>query len=151
VDSEQAAYVGRRDFVKFMLLPSGAFFVGQVWIGLHSLRSGDDGPPLRRVATLTDIPVGGALVFHYPSPLDPCLLVRPDEDTLLAYSQACTHLSCPVQPDVAAGRLNCPCHNGVFDLKTGRPVSGPPRRPLPRINLEVRDGVISATGVEPRT
>ena len=46
------------------------------------------------------------------------------------------------------GRLHCPCHNGWFDLATGRPVAGPPQRPLPRITLDVRDGIIYATGVE---
>ena len=54
-------------------------------------------------------------------------------------------------PQLGEGRLHCPCHNGYFDLATGRPIAGPPRRPLPRIKLEVRDGVIYATGVEERT
>jgi Rieske Fe-S protein len=45
-------------------------------------------------------------------------------------------------------RLHCPCHNGWFDLGTGQPVAGPPRRPLPRVTLEVRGGTVYATGVE---
>jgi arsenite oxidase small subunit len=36
-------------------------------------------------------------------------------------------------------------------VTTGRPLAGPPRRPLTRVVLEVRDGVIYATGVELRT
>jgi Rieske Fe-S protein len=31
---------------------------------------------------------------------------------------------------------------------TGRPTAGPPRRPLPKITLDIRDGTIYATGVE---
>jgi Rieske Fe-S protein len=85
-----------------------------------------------------------------PGEDDRCLLLRPEADRLLAYDQKCTHLSCAVVPDVAGGCLNCPCHRGVFDLATGRPLAGPPRRPLPRITLEVRDGVVVATGVELR-
>src|SRR5215470_4123073 len=47
-----------------------------------------------------------------------------------------------VIPEPAQGRLRCPCHNGHFEINEGRPIAGPPRRPLPRIRLEVRDGVI---------
>jgi Rieske Fe-S protein len=73
--------------------------------------------------------------------------LRPSEGSLLAYAQQCTHLSCAVTPDMAAGTLRCPCHHGFFDLATGRPTAGPPRRPLPRITLEVRDGIVYATGI----
>jgi Rieske Fe-S protein len=44
--------------------------------------------------------------------------------------------------------LHCPCHNGYFDLESGRVIAGPPRRPLPRVTLEIRDGVVYATGME---
>jgi Rieske Fe-S protein len=67
---------------------------------------------------------------------------------LVAFSQKCTHLSCAVIPEPGQGQLRCPCHHGYFDMSEGRPVAGPPRRRLPRITLEVRDGVIYATGVE---
>jgi Rieske Fe-S protein len=56
-----------------------------------------------------------------------------------------------VQPRVAEGVIHCPCHNGYFDLASGRPVAGPPRRPLPRILLQVRGDQIYAVGVEERT
>jgi arsenite oxidase small subunit len=44
--------------------------------------------------------------------------------------------------------LLCPCHNGCFDAATGRALAGPARRPLTRIALENRDGVVYAVGVE---
>jgi Rieske Fe-S protein len=47
--------------------------------------------------------------------------------------------------------MYCPCHEGTFDLATGRPVAGPPRRPLPRVRLEVRGDEIFASGLELRT
>jgi Rieske Fe-S protein len=53
------------------------------------------------------------------------------------------------QPD--KGRFHCPCHEGSFNLATGAPIAGPPRRPLPRISVEVRSGAVYATGVELRT
>jgi len=36
----------------------------------------------------------------------------------------------------------------VSEIYGGRPIAGPPRRPLARIRLEVRAGFICATGVE---
>ena len=96
--------------------------------------------------------VNEVIEFRYPTDDDPCLLVRLPNNALVAYSQKCTHLSCAVIPDPAKGQLMCPCHNGCFDLEHGGPIAGPPRRPLPRVQLVVRnDGGIYATGVENRT
>ena len=148
----QDNYVARRDYAKFLALTSLAFAAGQLWIGVKSLlRRGRGRPPIATVARLDRVPVGGTLTFSYPGPNDPCLLLRPDERTLVAYGQKCTHLSCAVVPRPERGELHCPCHIGSFDIVSGRPVSGPPRRPLPRVTLEVRGGVVYATGVEERT
>jgi Rieske Fe-S protein len=54
-------------------------------------------------------------------------------------------------PEPEKKRFLCPCHNGSFDLETGRPLAGPPRRPLPRIKLEIINDAIYAAGVEIRT
>jgi Rieske Fe-S protein len=97
------------------------------------------------------VPVGGSLIFNYPEDSAARLLVRVDEETFVAYEQQCTHLTCPVIPAVEEGELHCPCHEGIFDLLTGRPLAGPPRRPLARVTLEVREGTIYATGMEART
>src|SRR5262249_11583044 len=148
IDWPRDNYVARRDFTKYLGLTSLAFVIGQIWIGVKSVRDRLRGPsPELKVARLDEIPVGGARVFHYPQAEDPCLLLRPDEKTLLAYGQKCTHLSCAVVPMMEQGKLACPCHKGYFDLATGQPIAGPPRRPLPRIELAVRDGVVYATGI----
>jgi Rieske Fe-S protein len=150
IDWSRDRYVARRDFIKFLGLTSLAFVLGQFWIAAKSWWDRRRvSPAPAAVARLADISVGGALTFRYPTAGDPCLLLRPDEKTLLAYGQKCTHLSCTVTPE--AGRLHCPCHHGYFDLATGRPTAGPPRRPLLRITLETRDGLIYATGVEATT
>ena len=152
IDWPEDHYVARRDYAKFLVLTSFAFVVGQAWIGVKSLLDrGRSRPPRRRVAGLDEVPVGAALVFHYPGPNDPCLLLRPDKGPPVAYGQKCTHLSCAVVPELREGRLHCPCHVGLFDAASGKPIAGPPRRPLPRIALEERGGVIYATGVEERT
>ena len=74
--------------------------------------------------------------------------MRARDGSLLAYDQKCTHLSCAVVPALADGKLHCPCHHGYFDLATGRPLAGPPRRPLPRVLVRVHNGIVEAYGVE---
>ncbi len=143
--------LARREFTKFLVLTSGAFVAGQCWIGLMSLLRNDRPPPEKRLAAEGDVPPGGVVEFRYPTEDDPCLLMRLQDGRLVAYGQQCSHLSCAVIPEPARGHLRCPCHNGYFEINEGRPVAGPPRRPLPRIKLEVRGGVIYATGVELRT
>ena len=152
IDWPEDQYVERRDFMKFMVLVSLSLTIGQLWIAAQNWwrrRRGE--PPIARVASIDELPIGGALVFAYPGPADDCLLVRPTADTLVAYSQKCTHLSCAVRPRASEGLIACPCHDGSFDLMSGRPVAGPPRRPLARIRLDVRGNQIYATGVELRT
>jgi Rieske Fe-S protein len=148
IDWPQDHFVARRDFTKFLVLTSLPFALVQVGLGLLNGLRRHEQPPVKAIAPLADIPVGGALVFHYPEDHDPCLLLRPDENTLRAFSQKCTHLGCAVTPELERQRLCCPCHRGYFALDDGRPLAGPPRRPLPRITLEVRDGILYATGVE---
>jgi nitrite reductase/ring-hydroxylating ferredoxin subunit len=149
VDCAQDGYVARREFTKFLGLTSFAFVVGQFWIAIQNRWRRIRGElPTLAVAKIANLSVGGALSFHYPTETDPAILLRPDAETLLAYSSQCTHLQCPVLPEIESGRLHCPCHAGYFDLRTGRPLSGPPRRALPRIAVEVREGTVYATGFE---
>jgi Rieske Fe-S protein len=151
IDWLQDELVARRDFTKFLVLTSFAFVVGQAWIVVENLlRKRRGRPPIRRIARADAIPVGGSLVFAYPAVHDTCIVVRTAEERWLAYNQKCTHLSCAVVPDLARGRFHCPCHEGAFELATGVPVAGPPRRPLQRITLEIRNGDLYATGVEVR-
>ena len=149
IDWPQDQYVARRDFTKFLTLTSLAFVVGQLWIGLQNWwRSGRGEHPVKPIGRLEDIPIGSVRTFEYPDENDWCILLRVNESTLLAYDQKCTHLSCAVVPSLAEGKLHCPCHHGYFDLATGRPLAGPPRRPLPRILIRIRNGIVEAYGVE---
>ncbi len=152
IDTPQDLYVARRDFMKFMVLTSFAFTVGQFWIAAQNwFRRRRGLPETRRIASLSSIPVGGALTFVYPEDTDRCILIRPGPDVLVAFSQQCTHLSCAVVPQPEHNRLFCPCHEGAFDLQSGRPIAGPPNRPLTRVLLDVRGGDIYASGIELRT
>jgi Rieske Fe-S protein len=149
IDWAEDDYVSRRDLVKFIVLTSGAFAVGQVWIALKGFFERREVPKERvRIAAVNDVEIGGARTFEYPKGSTPRLLVRTGPRAFVAYDQQCTHLQCPVVPAVLEGKLHCPCHNGWFDLQSGRPLAGPPRRSLPRVSLEVVDGTVYATGVE---
>jgi nitrite reductase/ring-hydroxylating ferredoxin subunit len=150
IDIPDDDVLARREFTKFLVLTSGAFAAGQCWIGVMSALPGEP-PSEKRIASEAEIPEQGVLEFRYPTDDDPCLLIRLQGGRLVAYGQQCSHLSCAVIPEPADGVLKCPCHNGYFEIDDGRPIAGPPRRPLARVALEVRDGVIFATGVEKRT
>lgn len=149
VDQAQDVFIARRDFTKFLVLISSAFVFGQFWIVLKSLIQRNEFPTLikRKIVSVDSIPIGGSLVFEYPGPNHTCVLIRLSEQNYLAYSNKCTHLMCPIIPEVKEERLHCPCHHGLFDLKTGIPIAGPPRRALTKINLSVENGEIFAIGV----
>jgi nitrite reductase/ring-hydroxylating ferredoxin subunit len=145
----QDEYVSRRDLVKFMVLTSLAFVSGHLWLVVRSFRrKAGAALPAVAIASIDELPVGGSKVFAYPEGSPLRLLVRTAERAFVAYDQQCTHLQCPVLPRVERGELHCPCHNGSFDLSTGLPIAGPPRRPLTRIRLEIRGTQVYAVGVE---
>jgi Rieske Fe-S protein len=139
--------VTRREFVRYLMLGSGAFAAGTVaTAALTSARGAPDGGE-QSIVALEDLQVREPYLFAYPTARDPAiLLLRPDGE-LAAYSQKCTHLGCVVYLNDEADELVCPCHEGGFSAATGEVIFGPPERPLPRISVEVRDGVVWATGV----
>ena len=152
IDWPQDEFVARRDFTKFLVLTSFAFVVGQLWIVVENFFRRRKGRlPVTRIARADAIPVGGSLVFNYPEAHDICIAVRTGPQHWVAFDQKCTHLSCAVIPRIAEKRFQCPCHHGFFDLETGTPLAGPPRRPLERILLEIRNGELFATGREVRS
>lgn len=152
IDWPDDEFVSRKDLVKFICLTSFAFVVGQFWIVVKSVRGRGAGTLApARIADVDELEIGAAMTFTYPGGSTPRLLIRTGERDFVAYDQQCTHLLCPVVPAVESGRLHCPCHNGWFDLDTGRPLAGPPRRALPRVTLEIRNGAVYATGVQEPT
>ena len=153
IDWPQDLYVERRDFMKFLVLTSAAFTRGATVDRRAELvaEAERSAALIQRVASIDDLAVGGALVFTYPDEHEPCVLVRVTTSEFVAFGQKCTHLSCAVIPRPDEGSFYCPCHEGRFDLRTGAPTAGPPRRPLTRIVLDIRGRDIYAVGVEERT
>ncbi len=138
--------VTRREFVRYLVLASGGFAVGNVGIALwSSLRSINEGEP-RPIVDLARVPEGEAYLFTYPTSADPAILVHLPGGALRAFSQKCTHLGCVVYWSPESGDLECPCHEGVFDARNGDVIAGPPQRPLGRIDVTVRNGTVWALG-----
>ena len=139
--------VTRREFARFLVAASvavaGTGGVVSLWASLRTINTGEP----QRIASLDDLAVGSSLLFRYPTEDDPAILVRPAEETILGFSQKCTHLGCVVFWSPEESHFECPCHEGFFDL-SGEPIAGPPQRPLARIHVEVRDDEIWTLGGE---
>jgi len=96
-------------------------------------------PPVRIEGAERVMP-GSFLYFNYPHPDDPAVLVRTADGEYLAYSRKCAHRGCSIDFDHTRRCLECPCHRGVYDVRTGYVIYGPPPRPLDQIVLQIRAG-----------
>jgi len=85
-------------------------------------------------AATKDVPVNGALVF-----MDERLALLRDEKGIYAMNLICTHLGCTVT--VKEGTISCPCHGSLFD-RQGNVLKGPADRPLARLPVEERNGIL---------
>ena len=128
IRAEDERYVTRRQFAKFLTLTSVAMAAGNAWILTRSWFRHVPTFPRLTVARVGEVAVGRVKLFTYPTPKDPCILVRTAEDTYVAFSQVCTHLSCAVYFSATTKRIECPCHNGSFSAADGSVIAGPPPR-----------------------
>jgi nitrite reductase/ring-hydroxylating ferredoxin subunit len=145
---ENDNYVTRRDLIKFLTLGSLLLVGANVVIAVLGKLWQPDRYPRVVIARAADLSPHAPVLFRYPTDRDACILVRAADGKPHAFSQVCTHLSCAVTYRADRGDLYCPCHVGVFQVSDGRPIAGPPSRPLPRILIDEQDGHIYAVGVE---
>jgi Rieske Fe-S protein len=96
-------------------------------------------PPDRRVRLpLASLPEGRRAEVEYAGePVE----VQRTEAGVVARSLLCSHFGCRVEWQGAEQRYHCPCHEGLYDSE-GRPIAGPPNRPLRRLRVEVVGGVV---------
>ncbi|RPK58622.1 Rieske (2Fe-2S) protein [Streptomyces sp. ADI95-17] len=143
----------RRDYLRIVTTVSGGLAVGGLGVAAGILpRHGDPDddrtPSPKRIAA--QLLPGESIAFHYPDEEDKAVAVRLDDGTLVGYSAICTHLACAVlwrKDRGSEGELYCPCHEGVFDARTGEVTAGPPPRALPKVVvIEQADGSIWAIG-----
>ena len=130
----------RRSWIGYLLGTSlGATIVSFVYPVLRYVV-----PPLTTEPSLSEVeldvkpgdilPNSGRIV---PFAGKPVLLFRTPAGELKALTAMCTHLACTVQYRSERSDVWCACHNGVYDAN-GSNVSGPPPRPLVRLDVNVR-------------
>jgi menaquinol-cytochrome c reductase iron-sulfur subunit len=142
--------IDRRKFLIKLSLLAGAVPIALVSVPFLSALFG----PLlqkqkqvwRKVANLSEINVGETKLITYVN-ADPlpwagvtakaaAWLRRESENKFIAFSAHCTHLGCPVRWEDKAQLFMCPCHGGVY-YKDGTVASGPPPKPLTRIEIRI--------------
>jgi arsenite oxidase small subunit len=152
IDRNNERKLDRRGFMKTLVGAAGVFAVSSIPWGtmaaneLEGLR--DKEYPKQKITDLKSIAIGDAVDFAYPGEHDSAILIRISESKCVAYQNACTHLRCPVFWDKNEKEMICPCHHGKFDVQTGAPIAGPPRRPLPEIQVKVENGIVYAVRVK---
>ncbi|MEI8340352.1 MAG: Rieske (2Fe-2S) protein [Verrucomicrobiota bacterium] len=139
IERIEAEHVSRREFAKFLCLVSGGMTVGSGWVAIKDKIF----PPHRIkgdvfVCKTPDVPVGGTRAFTVPDSRIPYILIHLNDGSWRAYEQKCTHLSCAVYYQPGVDKIECPCHHGFFDARTGTVLQGPPSRPLPNLQVHVK-------------
>lgn len=145
---DEEAQVTRREFCNFLFLTSSALFVGAAGfagkLAYDSQFEKSFAPKMIEGAEA--LAPGTALNFRYPNENDTAILIRAADGNYYAFEQQCTHLTCPVYYAKENDRIECPCHEGGFDVHTGNVLYGPPPRALGQIIIEKRNGEIWAVG-----
>ena len=95
------------------------------WLGLRANTPAVPAGGIRALGPISQVPVGGGRIFRTYK----VVVTQPAAGTFKAFNAECTHAGCLVD-SVLNGKINCPCHPGVFRIDDGSVVSGPPPRPL---------------------
>jgi nitrite reductase/ring-hydroxylating ferredoxin subunit len=148
-DRDDESDVTRREFCNFLFLTSSALLVSGAAFAGKAAYDSRDLPEFAaiRIEGAETLQPGSALSFFYPDKNDTAILVRSRDGQYHAYGQKCTHLTCPVYYAKERDRLECPCHEGGFDVHSGDVLYGPPPRPLDKVEVEVRGTEVWAVGV----
>jgi Rieske Fe-S protein len=139
------APVTRRDYLRILVTLSAGLAVATAAVAIGVFRRRGSGTAAPRLVAGRLSP-GEAVTFRYPGADDRALAIRLPGGQLVGYSSICTHLACAVLWNRDRNRLECPCHDGVFDPATGEVVAGPPPRPLPKVHLREDTRGIWAVG-----
>jgi Rieske Fe-S protein len=158
VDLAEEGRLSRREFARFLAVVSAGFTVGigLLWERKRPLAGAPAAaapqgprPDAVKICRVSDLAPGNSFLFTYRDDRDRCILIHTQQGEWRAYRQTCTHLGCAVRWD--GRKLECPCHNGAFEVEQGFPVQGPPTRPLSRLALELDpDGWVRVTGDLPK-
>ncbi|WP_433794323.1 Rieske (2Fe-2S) protein [Actinoplanes sp. CA-252034] len=76
--------------------------------------------------------------------LDDLVVTQPSEGTFKAFSNICTHQQCKVT-EIKNNQIACKCHNSLFSIEDGSPISGPAGTPLAETKVELDgDNVVAS-------
>jgi nitrite reductase/ring-hydroxylating ferredoxin subunit len=96
-------------------LPKTLFAAGKPWVAV----------PLSKAPKLRN--AGGSMVTKIRG--KELLLIRDSENSAHAFEAKCPHEQCDLSYAPATQKVECPCHDALFDL-SGKVLQGPPPRPL---------------------
>ncbi len=162
--------VSRRDFIKGGLLASIALaaaaagapliqYLTSERVVVGKVSGGEKSKLPMKIANKNDLQPDSQIQFMMPLNPDgsrgqhPSILIRLRSELaqkagteFKAFSAICTHLGCIVHLE-PGDDIYCPCHAGYFDPVTGNVLAGPPKKPLPEIELKIdENGDIYAVG-----
>lgn len=99
--------------------------------------------PCTRLCRLDEVPAGGAHRVALPG--RPALAVFNLEGHIHVTDDTCTHGDASLcDGEIDDGVVECPYHQGAFDIATGQAVGAPCTVALRVYPVEVVDGVVSA-------
>jgi 3-phenylpropionate/trans-cinnamate dioxygenase ferredoxin subunit len=98
--------------------------------------------PFVRVASLAEVPEGGAVGVEMPGVK--LVLARVDGQ-VYALADNCSHRDFPLslgEFDAEACTITCEWHGAAFDLRTGAPTCPPATKPVPVFDTKVEGGEV---------
>lgn len=155
ISEPEAGPVRRRSFLKYVAALGAA--ISAALAGVPSIVALIS-PTLKRATSEKWVKVGEAALFDLDvaikrdftetvndawvesRTLKSVWLYTEDGEAFTAYNGRCTHLGCGYFFDDEKKVFHCPCHHGLFDLKSGEVVGGPPPRALDRLEVKVENG-----------
>jgi menaquinol-cytochrome c reductase iron-sulfur subunit len=125
--------------LRAFLSPTARRKATQRWIKLIEVEQMEPGAPVRFdfTETVTDAWVENRV-------LRGVWIYSGDGKSFTVYNGHCTHLACGYGFDKNRGVFHCPCHHGLFDVKTGKVLGGPPPRPLDTLETRIEEGFLYA-------
>ncbi len=129
----------RRDFLNYIL---GIGFVGWIAAVIYPI-SMYLKPPKAPEVDVQNLKIGKVNELENNSSKmfkmggKPAILLKTKKGEFRAFYATCTHLDCTVQFKSDDEIIWCACHNGKYDL-FGKNISGPPPRPLGKINVTIQ-------------
>ncbi len=147
-EDEEAREFSRRGFLKIAVGGAGVAYAGAIGYPIYRYLS----TPVEKSAELAAVKEvvlpnadkllkGSALMFKFG--VRPSLLIHHADDSWIALSAVCTHMGCTVAFNPATAQIECHCHGGKYDAKTGENISGPPPKPLKKFDITVGQGSVT--------